>query len=79
MSASIQLLTPTGRLLLPVRIMARRALPSLDPADGVVEVGSRGGGVMVAARAERVVTIKNAGALDVAYDIRVREALVLAS
>ena len=70
MSATIQLLTPTGRLCLPVRALARRALPTLSP-EGVVEVGARGGGVMVAARAERVVTITNAGALDVAYDIKV--------
>jgi hypothetical protein len=69
-TATLQLLTPTGRLLLPVRLLARRALPTLSP-DGVVEVGARGGGVMVAARAERTITISNAGALDVTYDIKV--------
>jgi len=71
-SASLQFLTPTGPLWLPIRCLARRALPALQvPADGVVEVGARGGGVMIAAGAERTVVITNAGALDVAYEIKV--------
>jgi hypothetical protein len=70
-AASLQLLTPTGVLFLPIRCLARRILPSISPSGGVVEVGARGGGVMVAARAQQVVTLTNDGALELAYDIKV--------
>lgn len=71
LSTTLVLLTPEGLMRLPLRALARRALPTVHAPGGVVEVGARGGGVMVAARAERSVTLTNAGALDVTYEIRV--------
>ena len=71
-SAALSLLTPTGVLTLPVRALARRALPAVHAsAGGVVELGAKGGGVMVAARAERAVALSNGGALAVAYEVAV--------
>lgn len=75
LAGALKLLTPMGPLALPVRALARRALPAvagMTEGGSVLEVGGRGGGVMVAASAERLVTITNAGALDVAYDIQAR-------
>lgn len=71
-ATSLTLLTPTGPLLLPLTALARRATPCVHAgAGGVVELGARGGGVMVAASAERSVALSNGGALEVAYDIKV--------
>lgn len=72
LSTTLQLLTPAGVLRLPLRALVRRALPTLHAPGGVVEVGGRGGGVMVAARAGRSVMLANSGALDVAYEIKAR-------
>ena len=73
MTATVQLLTPAGPFAVPVRCHARRALPTLAdvPDNGKLELGARGGGVMLAATAERRVTLTNGGALDVAYEIKV--------
>jgi hypothetical protein len=70
-ACELRLLTPSGTLRLPVRAAARRALPAVGLEGETFDVGGRGGGVMVAARAGRTVAITNSGALDVEYAFRV--------
>lgn len=74
LSASIPLLAETGPLSLPLRCLARRALPSVNPAP-IVSLDGRAGGVMLAATAHKAVTISNAGALTILYDIKVTESV----
>jgi hypothetical protein len=70
LSASIPLLAETGPLAVQLSCLARRALPSVDPSP-VVNLNGRAGGVMLAATGRRSITISNAGALAVAYDVKV--------
>lgn len=70
-SAAIPLLAETGPLSLPLNCLCRKASLSCCPAGPLVGVGPSAG-VMVADRVTRLVTLVNAGALDVEYQIQVR-------
>ncbi|WIA22675.1 hypothetical protein OEZ85_001086 [Tetradesmus obliquus] len=78
LSASIPLLAETGPLEVQLSCLARRALPSVQPCP-VVCLNGRAGGVMLAATSSRSITISNAGALAVAYDVKVTGALAATS
>jgi hypothetical protein len=71
LSAAIPLLAETGPLTVQLSCLARRALPSVDPWPEVC-LNGRAGGVMLAATGRRSITISNAGALAVAYDVKVQ-------
>lgn len=70
LSATIPLLAETGPLSLPLRCLARRAVPSVEPCP-LVCLDGRAGGIMLAATGHKTATISNAGALAVMYDIKV--------
>jgi hypothetical protein len=71
LSAAIPLLAETGPLTVQLSCLARQELPAVDPCP-VVCLNGRAGGVMLAATGRRTITISNAGALAVAYDVKVR-------
>eukprot|EP00879_Flechtneria_rotunda_P024114 GHRR01025558.1.p1 GENE.GHRR01025558.1~~GHRR01025558.1.p1 ORF type:complete len:485 (+),score=178.00 GHRR01025558.1:669-2123(+) len=70
LTAGIRLLAETGPLTLPLRCLARTALPTLGPSP-LVSLDGRAGGVMIADTAHATVTLCNRGALGVVYDIKV--------
>lgn len=70
LAANIPLLAETGPLSLPLKCLARRAAPSVDPCP-MICLDGKAGGIMLAATGHKTVTINNAGPLAVMYDVKV--------
>jgi hypothetical protein len=70
LNISLPLLAETGPLSIKIQCCAKAALLSVSPSP-LVEVGDKSGGVMLADSASRNVVIRNDGALEVVYDVKV--------
>ena len=77
MDISLPLLAETGPLSVSIQCRARAAVLSVAPSP-LVAVGDKAGGVMLADSASRSVVIRNEGALEVVYDLKVSCGLLLA-